>query len=464
MLSNFYKNFKYVFSSQIFILLFGLARAFILPMLLNIEDYGLFQIYLFYTSYLGFFSLGYNEGIYLRFGEYSIENLPKRKIRNGNFIHFFMLLSFTLTSLLLVLFYIKDQNMRFIFSLVSCNILVLGLNGVTIYIYQITNQLKKYSFFNLLPKIVFVITIAIGYFQEIHDYKYYVIFDFISTFIVVVMMIIDLKEIYLFRKIESIKLGVDEFFKNIKSGINIMLALFTSMWMIGIGRFILERFSSIEEYSKYSLGITISNMLIILASALSTILYPTLKRIEDKNYSRIYEKLSIITFFALFCIPFFYFLAYLFIILFLKDYSLVLKYLILLFGVIGMQSRMQILNNTYYKILRKEKNLLVANVNSIILIGLFSLQFYFVSVQAVNIALMTFLVSWIRCLFSEIYLLSEMKMPNRNNLFQLITFLIIIIIIWLIPLPYSLGIYVIVFTLVCTKFFNNIKILIKGGK
>ena len=235
-----------------------------------------------------------------------------------------------------------------------------------------------------------------------------------------------------------------------------MLALFSSMLMIGLGRFILERFTSIEEYSQYSLGITISNMLIILSSALSTILYPTLKRIGNKNYNRIYIKLSSVTFITLVFIPVFYFLAYMFIIFFLKDYISVLKYLILLFGVIGMQSRMQILNNTYYKVLRKEKKLLIANINSVLLFGIFCFQFYFLPIEPTNIAFLTFIVTWIRCFFSEIFLLSEMKLPLKNNAVQLLVFLTLILLIWNMSILISVGIYLLIIIGVIIKYFNNL--------
>lgn len=456
MLNNFYKNFRYVFSSQIFVFIFGVARAFILPIILNVEDYGFFQIYLFYTSYVGIFSLGYNEGIYLRYGQFSIDDLPKRVIKVGNQFHYLLLTGFTMISLFLSQIITENHNMRFVFSLISCNILIFGLNGVAIYIYQITNQLKKYSFFNLLPKVIFVIAILIGYFFKIHNYKYYILLDFFSNLMVIIIMIIDLKDIYKFKKIEEIKLGLNEFIKNVSSGINVMLALFSSMLMIGLGRFILERFTSIEEYSQYSLGITISNMLIILSSALSTILYPTLKRIGNKNYNRIYIKLSSVTFITLIFIPVFYFFAYMFIIFFLKDYISVLKYLILLFGVIGMQSRMQILNNTYYKVLRKEKKLLTANINSVLLFGLFCFQFYVLPIEPANIAFLTFIVTWIRCFLSEIFLLSEMELPLKNNAVQLLVFLTLILLIWNMPILISIGIYLLIIIGVIIKYYNNL--------
>ncbi|NJE62847.1 hypothetical protein E0L10_01240 [Enterococcus durans] len=456
MLNNFYKNFRYVFSSQIFVFIFGVARAFILPIILNVEDYGFFQIYLFYTSYVGIFSLGYNEGIYLRYGQFSMDDLPKRVIKNGNQFHYLLLTGVTMISLLLSQIITENYNMRFVFSLISCNILIFGLNGVAIYIYQITNQLKKYSFFNLLPKVIFVIAILIGYFFKIHNYKYYILLDFLSNLLVIIIMIIDLKDIYTFKKIEAIKLGLNEFIKNVSTGINVMLALFSSMLMVGLGRFILERFTSIEEYSHYSLGITISNMLIILSSALSTILYPTLKRIGNKNYNRIYIKLSSVTFITLVFIPVFYFLAYMFIIFFLKDYISVLKYLILLFGVIGMQSRMQILNNTYYKVLRKEKKLLIANINSVLLFGIFCFQFYFLPIEPANIAFLTFIVTWIRCFLSEIFLLSEMKLPLKNNAVQLLVFLTLILLIWNMSILVSVGIYLLIIIGVIIKYFNNL--------
>lgn len=40
----------------------------VLPNLLGETEYGYWQLYLFYTSYVGFFHLGLVDGIYLRIG------------------------------------------------------------------------------------------------------------------------------------------------------------------------------------------------------------------------------------------------------------------------------------------------------------------------------------------------------------------------------------------------------------
>ena len=45
--------------------------------LIGVEKYGYWQLYLFYTSYVGFFQLGWNDGIYLRYGGEDYNNLDK---------------------------------------------------------------------------------------------------------------------------------------------------------------------------------------------------------------------------------------------------------------------------------------------------------------------------------------------------------------------------------------------------
>ena len=71
------KNTIYVIAAQSISLILGIARTLLLPVLLGITNFGYWQVYLLYMSYVGIFALGFNDGIYLKYGNYEYDELPK---------------------------------------------------------------------------------------------------------------------------------------------------------------------------------------------------------------------------------------------------------------------------------------------------------------------------------------------------------------------------------------------------
>ena len=67
--------------TQAVILALSFITGFILPKIMGPEEFGYWQIYLFYLGYLNLFGLGLNDGIGLFYGGYEYERLPFQRIR-----------------------------------------------------------------------------------------------------------------------------------------------------------------------------------------------------------------------------------------------------------------------------------------------------------------------------------------------------------------------------------------------
>ena len=65
---EFIKNMSYSISSNLVSLIISTIVILIIPKIIGVEEYGYWQLYLFYTSYIGFLHFGWNDGIYLRYG------------------------------------------------------------------------------------------------------------------------------------------------------------------------------------------------------------------------------------------------------------------------------------------------------------------------------------------------------------------------------------------------------------
>jgi O-antigen/teichoic acid export membrane protein len=410
-----FKNFKYVFSSQVLVLAFGFLNALIVPSILSVNDFGYWQLYLFYASYVGVFALGFNDGIYLRYGSYEYEDLPHKRLRSSIRIHIIILLFFLFLVLSYSLF-IEDSKKQFALILVSFNILILGINGVFIYILQITNNMKKYSFYSVLPKIILMFGILLLVLLKVTSFKFFVFFDVIGKSIVVISMIVYCKELWIGGN-TNFKEAMNEYLSDVSIGIRLMLAQLMGMLVLGIGRFLVEWLGNIEDFAYYSFGITITNLILVMIASVSLLAYPTLKRLEEDKYPRYFEKTNSILQKFILIIPLFYFFVAIIIPKVLPKYITVLDYLNILFGVIMLQTKMQLLNNTFYKALREETAMMKANMSSVLFFIIIAPVFFLITDSIFSIALSTlFIMAW-RSFASELFLRGVMGIKRYNGLY-----------------------------------------------
>ena len=76
-LSGLVRNFSYTIIANLVALFISMLVTFIVPKAISVEDYGFFQLYLFYASYVGFFHFGWMDGLFLRYGGVYYEDLDK---------------------------------------------------------------------------------------------------------------------------------------------------------------------------------------------------------------------------------------------------------------------------------------------------------------------------------------------------------------------------------------------------
>ena len=76
--TRFAKNMSYTISSNLISLIVSTLVVMVIPKLIGIEDYGYWQLYIFYSSYVGFLHFGWNDGIYLRYGGEKYKDLDKK--------------------------------------------------------------------------------------------------------------------------------------------------------------------------------------------------------------------------------------------------------------------------------------------------------------------------------------------------------------------------------------------------
>lgn len=396
------RNVKYTFLAQMVVMGTGVLKTLLIPSFLSVKSYGYWQIYLFYLSYIGFFYLGFNDGVLLRYGKYDYDKLPFPIMRSSMRCYITMLAVFSV----IFSFYtnaIPDMEKRFVMNVIAGSILMYGINGVLVYIFLITNQIKLYSFFTSLDQFAILVTAVLMIMAGNSNYRILLAMSFGSKFLMVSVMIFLCRKLF-WGTADNLAVGFREFTENIKCGLALMLAQIMSMLLTGLGRIFVEYFGNIEEYAYYAFGMSVINIVMVCVTAVATVMYPTLSRIDRKdlpNYFNFFCR-CVTVFNAVSVIS--YFPAAILIRSFFPQYVPILKYLYLFFALLTWQAKVNIVTSPYFRVLRKEREMLGINALGVIFFTIIGLPAILITHRIEMVAVCTFLTIFFIEILSENYL------------------------------------------------------------
>lgn len=354
------KNYILVLLAQFVALLTGVIKIAFIPYILGVEAFGYWQMYLLYVGYLGVLSLGFNDGIVVKYGSFKMEELPKDKMKSSILLFIFVQVIWMCLLLIMLFFEVNDKK-QIVFLFVIGNVLLTGLSGITTGILQITNNLKRYSLILVIDKVLSIIIYICLFYLNLATFINIIIVDLISKLVSCICSIYFCKEIFLEKNI-NLRSGLEEFLENIKIGIKIMLSNLMGMLTIGCVLFFIERTQQIEQFSIISFGMSTTNIIILFASSLAVLIYPFISRKsfnENKNIHLIIkEGITIILYiFLLGFFPIKYIIEN-----YLNTYIQVLDILPILFVYVIYESKINIIINSYFKSLRLETLILKFNL------------------------------------------------------------------------------------------------------
>lgn len=415
---NFYKNLKYAFIAQFISILFSLIMYLIVPKVVGTVNYAYWQLFMFYTNYSGFFHLGLVDGIYLRLGGKKYSDLNYELL--GSQLKVMTLFQTILTILLFIIFFniniAIDRKIVFfwtaIFTIIYCIENYLG------FILQAVNLTKKYSFAIITEKVICLVITVILLILHIENYKLYIATFTISKLINVVILIFQCRKI-VFSKILKFKIVFKEMASNITVGSILMFSGIAGSLIIGNGRMVIDNIWGIETFGKISFSISMLNMVLLFVKQISMVLFPALKTIEEEQQSDIYYKTRKELYILLPIIYLCYIPGKYIMNKWLPQYGESLIILSLTMPICIYDAKMQILGNTYFKLLRKEKRLLIINILTMI-ISLVLSVFVGYLLKSVNLIVISLVFAIaIRSIYAELYLNKYYK-QRKNEKFEII--------------------------------------------
>lgn len=262
---NLKKNILKVFSANFMQLISSLVVGFFVPAILSIEGYADLKTYTLYISYIGFFHLGFLDGIYIKYGGKKLENIDKKQLKGEH--NFFILFQLTVSA---IVFLISIYCKSIILFLFSISILPIMVSSFHKYIYQATGEFSKYSkaiYIYTISYMLLNILLAIVFKNQ--DYRLYCLVTFASNLIVAILY--ETKFLINNRKIKgSIPKDV---LKNIKVGFFILLGNLAVVSLYGIDKWFIKWFLTTEDFAYYSFAVSMLNLINTLINAISITFY-----------------------------------------------------------------------------------------------------------------------------------------------------------------------------------------------
>lgn len=409
------KNIGLSIAAQVISLTVSFIMNLVLPKFISEYQYALWQTYLLYVGYVGILHFGLLDGIVLRYSQYDYDELDKQKIRSQFNCLLVMTSVFCLISIICASLFCKSE-MRLVFIMMAVGIITRTMFTYTSYSFQITNRIKYYAEMIIGYRIFYgfgaIVMLLLGF----HNFYYFCLVDLCSDIFGILFSARNNKGMY-FGTSLNIKETLEEAKKNISAGIMLMISNWSSFLLTGSARLIIQWHWDKITFGKVSFAFSITNLFLTFVTAISVVLFPSLKRTDKQNLPGLYQKIRGAINPLLIVMLLFYYPGCWILRKWLPMYDNSLSYLGILLPIIIFTSKISLLTNNYLKALREEKKMLVINLASVgIAVLMFSISAYIAN--NLRILLMSIVIAIMIC-----SVLSESVVMKTLNIFDVRSFL-----------------------------------------
>jgi len=399
----------YSVSANLLNLLSSILLSLIIPKVLGIEQYGYWQLYIFYVGYVAFFHFGLSDGLYLRYGGMYYGELDKSLIHSQ-----FLLLTITEVIVCVgicsyAIFAIKDSNKSIILIATGLNAIIILPRSIFYLIMQATGRIKQYAKNTILERIIFTILVFVFLYRGYNNYKILLFADIFAKTIAFISVVWVCKDI-VFAKGVSWSNSIQEGWRNISVGFQLLIANIAGMLIIGIVRFGIERNWDIITFGKVSFSLSISNLILTFIAAIGVVIFPIIKRTDSGKLPIVYNTIGTLLSGCMLVFLIAYYPIQRLLIIWLPHFYEAIQFFSILFPIIVFEARSSLLINTYLKALREEKAMLVINGFSVLLsltiTIIVTLIFRDLTLAVISIVAL----QMVKCIIPDLYLQRKMKM------------------------------------------------------
>lgn len=403
------KSSIFVISSQVISLITNIIKTLIIPIIIiDMKMYAYWQVYLFYLSYILLISLGFNDGIYLKYtGKKSKEIDECKELFASSKFHL-LISTFIMIIFIAFIYFFTNSEKTYIYILICLNIIPMEFIDINLRLYQAKFEMKSFAIYNVIDKVLFIILIVLLLLIVKLNCYYLIFIDLTIKIIISIMLFYKNKKSWLMKS-PPLKVVLLEWKSSLIVGSFILISSYLSILITGIGRALIEFLGNIKEYATYSLAMSITNIVSIIINSIGIIIFPVFRNV-GKEKSLIYadninKLLLILTpFILLLYYPFAFFINN-----FLPKYNDSVYYLIFAISMTLIKSFSSLTYIPLIKSFKKEKRLFINNICGLIVFLVIFVPSYVITRETNTIIIGTLITIYIELLLNSITLSFNIK-------------------------------------------------------
>lgn len=411
---RFIKNIGFAVGANMSRILTTLALTLLLPKLMTVEDYSYWQLYGFYGIYLAYSSIGWCEGVYLKYGGSEYGELPGRltasqfwglAVYEGVFVLAVGAAAFP---------FIRDEGKAWALGLslsfTWLQILRYQLQTVLQAVNRISDYAKVYTGERLLHFALVCGCLAAGF----RGFAVIAGMETVSNLATLLYAAWLCRQVTFCRP-APFREAFAETRRLIGMGYKLTLAGLASQLIIGIVRFAIEERWGTVAFGKISLSFSMANMMITCIAAVSIVLFPMLRKSSRETLCGLYQPVRLCMTVPMFGILLAYAPVKAALALWLPQYADSLRYLALLFPLCIYEARNTALVWTYLKTVRRERDIMKANVTMVFVsAGVTAATVYMLG--SLELAVASIIVLYAaKAVYTELLLARELGFRNAGD-------------------------------------------------
>lgn len=381
----------------------SLLTSLVVPKFLGIESFGYWQLFIFYTTYVGFFHFGLCDGVYLKEGGKSKSQLNLPRLNSVFWCGLFYQFLFVVITLLFVYNSTLSMNRKLVFF--SSGVVLIFVNASTFlgFVFQAVNETKIYSYSVIVDRLTFACLICLLVYLHTSDFRFYVVAFVISKIFSFLYCVKNSREIFS-SGFEGFTQSIVETFRYVSVGIKLMFANIASMLILGIVRFSVDGHWGIKIFGEVSFALSLATFIMQFVMQVSMVLFPALRQSDIEEQKNFYIKISE---FLDAVAPFVYFLYFpivIFLNSWLPQYRQSFSFFAVLLPICVFDGKMDISCTTFFKVFRMEQLLLIINLSTLLLSTLLTYLQVYVFNSLYGALVSVVIVIALRSIVSEIVL------------------------------------------------------------
>lgn len=386
------KNIGVAFLAQGVSMLISCLTSLIVPKILGVEEFAYWQLFLFYSSYVGFFHFGLNDGVYLIHGGKTRDQIDKPLVNSQFLIGTVFQIVFAVVFILASSAYSTSTERHFVLICTATYMVIKNAANFLGFTFQAMNETKLFSFSTIIERVFFFFPLIFLIALRCREFEVFVVAYCISGVLQLLFCLFHARD-FLRSGFILPRPAFQQCARSIKVGIKLMFANIASMLVLGVARFVIDCVWGIETFGKLSLSLSMVNFVLAFVSQGAMVLFPALRQASPDELKRFFYA-SRNTFALIMPIAYlFYFPGVWLLRMWLPDYADSFIFIAYLLPICVFDAKMDISCTTCFKVGRDEALLLKMNALACIisvagtLVGAFVLKSIWAIIAFVVIAI-----------------------------------------------------------------------------